>query len=597
MTTMTKLELASGLKLDAADFLESAIGIIGKRGRGKSGLVKVIMEELAGAGLPFVAFDPVGVMWGLRSSFDGKGPGFPVLVVGGSHGDLRLERKAGAEIARAVIQANISCIVDFSEESKAVYREFVKDFSHTLFAINDTPRVVIIEEAPELVPQRLRPDMAEVFEAVERLVSRGRNKGLGVILVSQRAATINKDVLTQVDALFLFGLVSPQDRKAVAEWVEAHDEKGKLEEFERGIAELQRQEAWFWAPEAFGGAFKKIRVRDFITFHPDKTHLRRTGMLESKPVTTDVSGIVARLGVELERLAKAKSETAELPRIRAEAAKWKKQTDDLQRAVADLKMRLASRPASGAELRRAVDAATKDLKAELLTVRSQLKRSTAAIVRIRGIAKTLTEVADGAALGEDILKMERSAARPVPPPPPIVPRRALRVKTVPLEEGEIRLRSGAIRILKEMASRHPMTLTRSQVAQLTGFTASGGTFQTYIGDLRRLGYFEEDTQGGLHVTPEGLNAAGEVPPAPSTHEEIMARWKESFRRGAGDMLQAVVDAGPEGLTEADLAEQTGFTPTGGTFQTYLAELRRNNLIEIQRDEYGRRIRATELLFP
>lgn len=598
MRTMTKLELASGLKLDAADFLESAIGIIGKRGRGKSGLVKVIMEELAQVGLPFVAFDPVGVMWGLRSSFDGKGPGLPVLVVGGSHGDLRLERRAGAEIARAVVQANIPCIVDFSEESKGVYREFVKDFSHTLFAINDTPRVVIIEEAPELVPQRLRPDMAEVFEAVERLVSRGRNKGLGVILVSQRAATINKDVLTQVDALFLFGLVSPQDRKAVAEWVEAHDEKGKLEEFERGIAELQRQEAWFWAPEAFGGAFKKIHVRDFTTFHPDKTHLRRTGMLESKPVTTDVSGIVAKLGVELDRLAKAKSEMAELPRARAEAAKWKRQTDDLQRAVADLKTRLASRPASGPELRRAVDAATKDLKAELVTVRSQLKRSTAAIVRIRGIAKTLTEVADGAALGEDVLKMERSAARPMPSPPvPVARRRIVRVEPMPVEEGEIRLRSGAVRILKEMASRHPMTLTRSQVAQLTGFTASGGTFQTYMGELRRLGYFEEDTQGGVHVTPEGLNAAGEVPPAPSTHEEIMARWKASFRKGAGDMLQAVVDAGTDGLTEADLAEQTGFTPTGGTFQTYLSELRRNNLIEIQRDEYGRRIRATELLFP
>src|SRR5437867_2711125 len=405
-----KLQIASNLALPAEDFLESAIGVIGKRGRGKSGLVKVIMEELVHAGLPFVAFDPVGVMWGLRSSFDGKGPGLPVLIVGGSHADLRLERRAGAEIARSVVQANVSCIVDFSEESKSVYREFVRDFAHTLFAINDTPRVVIIEEAPELVPQRLRPDMMDVFEAVERLVSRGRNKGLGVVLVSQRAATINKDVLTQVDALFLFGLVSPQDRKAVAEWVEAHDEAGKLQEFEAGIAGLERQEAWFWAPEAFGGAFKKIRVRDFTTFHPDKTHLRRTGMLASKPVTTDVSAIVSKLGAQLERLRKERTETTEIPRIRTELAKLKQNPDQLERTVQDLRSKLTSRPASAAELRRAVDEATHELRGELVETRAQLKRSTAAIVRVRSIAKTLTEIADAAALGEDVLKMEKASA-------------------------------------------------------------------------------------------------------------------------------------------------------------------------------------------
>src|SRR3989304_4979431 len=127
-TRRMKLDISTNLKLPAEDALESAIGVIGKRGRGKSGLVKVLMEELVHVGLPFVAFDPVGVMWGLRSSLDGSGPGLPVLVVGGSPGDLRLERRAGAEIARAVVQANISCIVDFSEESKAVYREFVRGF-------------------------------------------------------------------------------------------------------------------------------------------------------------------------------------------------------------------------------------------------------------------------------------------------------------------------------------------------------------------------------------------------------------------------------------------------------------------------------------
>lgn len=292
---MKPLHLAAGLDLPAEDLLESAIGVIAKRGRGKSGTVKVLMEELHHAGLPFVAFDPVGILWGIRSSFDGTGPGLPVLVVGGEHGDLPLDRKGGAKTAQQIIRENVSCVIDFSEEPKAAYREFVRDFAHELFRRNDTPRLVILEEAPELVPQRVMGDRAETFEAVERLVSRGRNKGIGVVLVSQRAATINKDVLTQVDAMIVLGLASPQDRKALGEWIGAWDVKKQAERFDRGLAGLHVQEAWFWSPEAFGGIFRKVKIRPFTTFHPDKTHLRRMGWLKVRPVTADVSGVVARI--------------------------------------------------------------------------------------------------------------------------------------------------------------------------------------------------------------------------------------------------------------------------------------------------------------
>ena len=209
------LHLAPGLAVPAEEFIESATALIGKRGAGKSGGVKVLEEELFHVGLPFITLDPVGVHWGIKSSFDGKSSGLPVLVIGGQHGDLRLDRRAGAEIARAVLEANISCVIDFSEEPKAAYRQFVRDFAQELYAKNGLPgvgaRVVIVEEAPELVPQKVTGDRAETYEAVERLVSRGRNKGIGVVLVSQRAATINKDVLTQVDNLFVRRLVGPQE--------------------------------------------------------------------------------------------------------------------------------------------------------------------------------------------------------------------------------------------------------------------------------------------------------------------------------------------------------------------------------------------------
>lgn len=590
---MKTVDLSKDLRLPAEDLLESAVGVIGKRGRGKSGAVKVLMEELVDAGLPFVAFDPVGVMWGLRSSLDGSGPGMPVLVVGGSHGDLRLERRAGAEIARAVVQANVSCIVDFSEESKGVYREFVRDFSRELFRINDTPRIVIIEEAPELVPQRLRPDMMDVFEAVERLVSRGRNKGLGVVLVSQRTATINKDVLTQVDALLIFGLTSPQDRKTLGEWVEAHGDEGRLKQFEEGIAELHRQEAWFWAPEAFGGIFQKVRIRDFRTFHPDKTHLRRAGLLKAKAVTTDVSAIVSKLGAQMDRLAKQKTEIASTAKLQAEVARLRQRDEQLERTVQDLKGKLSSRPASAGEIRRAVDESTAAVRKELANVRAQLKRSTAALARARTIAKTLGDALDAGVLGGDVLRMQKAEAMPLPPTRP--PPRPAPVVTVVQEpiEGDVVLKAGARRMLEVLAAWHPAPRTRQQVAALSGISPSSGTFSDYLSVLRRSGLLEEDRGGNLRVTLAGLERAGSVRPVSPTHEEVIATWMPKLKAGQRRMLQALLDAQPAGLSREELGERAEISTTSGTFSDYLSYLRRNGLVE----ERDGTIVAAEALYP
>lgn len=574
------IEISRDLKLPAEDLLESAIGIIGKRGRGKSGAVKVFMEELVKANLPFIAFDPVGVMWGIKSSLDGTGPGLPVLVVGGSHGDLRLDRRAGAEIAKAVVEANVSCIIDFSEESKSAYRQFVKDFCHTLFSMNQSPRMVIIEEAPELVPQRMRPDLAETFEAVERLVSRGRNKGIGVTLVSQRSATINKDVLTQVDALFVFGLTSPQDRKALKEWVEAKGEPDKLAQFEEGIAGLQKQEAWFWSPEAFGGIFQKVRIRNFNTFHPDKTHLRRMGLLEKKPSTANIEPIIKKLGAQMERLSKEKTDTAQIPKLQTKIQRLEK---ELERAKAQ------PTKAAPMDIRKAVSEAIKPLQDEIARLKGELRKVQSLSHKVKKAIAILSDVP------EVPVQHQSPEVRVHYPKPPVVRRFVEhRPKPVPVDsEANNSMRSGELRILQVIASKYPLTLTRAQLGTLSGFTPSGGTYNTYFGDLKRRGFVSEDRQGNVQATEPGMEYVGEVPPAPSTHDEILAMWKRNLRAGEGRMLEEIVSAYPDPITKEELAERTEYTFTGGTFNTYLGILRRNGLIRID----GSEITATEVLFP
>lgn len=252
-------------------------GFIGKRGSGKSYGAAVFAEELYAASIPFVVFDPIDVWWGLKVAADGKGKGLPIVVFGKEHADIQLDRTMGKRIAEAVVRDNISCIISTFGMNKTEMREVVADFSERLLQLNNTPRQVIIEEAHEFVPQRVMGAGARCFSAVEALLVMGRNRGIGVTLLNQRMATLNKDLLTQIDVLVAFRSVGPQDRKAFKDWVEVHNEENDehFNTFMKSVPSLPTGEAWVWSPE-FLEAFDRIKFRKRETFHPDREKLGMT---------------------------------------------------------------------------------------------------------------------------------------------------------------------------------------------------------------------------------------------------------------------------------------------------------------------------------
>lgn len=103
-------------------------------------------EEMARAGLPWMCLDPVGVWWGIRAKPDGTPGGYPAVVIGGTHGDLPLDRADGAKIARALISENVCAVIDLSRESKKFWHTFVTDFALELMQLNpQTPRHIFLE--------------------------------------------------------------------------------------------------------------------------------------------------------------------------------------------------------------------------------------------------------------------------------------------------------------------------------------------------------------------------------------------------------------------------------------------------------------------
>lgn len=246
--------------------------LLAKRGAGKSYTGAVMAEEFHKNNIPFVVFDPIDVWWGLRLAKNGKDKGLPVVVFGLEHADIQIDRDMGKRIAQEIVRENVSCVISTFGMPKVAQRHLIAEFAEELLKINNTPRHIFIEEAHEFIPQRVTGALGKCFAAVESLVVMGRNRGLGVTLINQRAATINKDVLTQLDTLIALRNVGPQDRKALRDWVEFHTAEGDFDKFMASLPSLPTGEAWIWSPE-FMNVFERVKIRSRETFHPDREKL------------------------------------------------------------------------------------------------------------------------------------------------------------------------------------------------------------------------------------------------------------------------------------------------------------------------------------
>ena len=270
-------------------------GVGGIRGSGKSVCATNMAEEMCKNNLSWVAFDPVSVWWGLRADRNGKPGGYPVVVIGGKHGDLPLERNAGRRIAEAIAKEPLCMVIDVKQESKKFWHTFMTDLALGLRDQEpEQSRHIFIEEAPEFVPQKTRVDLtARCKEAVERLFRLGRNQGYGGTLIFQRPAIIDKDVMSQCENLIVLRTVGSHDYKALNEWLKAalgtdENQRERLKD----LARLPSGRGYFWSPQWLG-KFLSVQIRQRETFHPGET--RKVGVgaksVELSPVNEAVTRI------------------------------------------------------------------------------------------------------------------------------------------------------------------------------------------------------------------------------------------------------------------------------------------------------------------
>ncbi len=257
-----------GLRLPLS-FVTSTQAILAQKGKGKTYAASVEAEELLDDGQQIVAIDPTDAWYGLRSSPDGRSTGYPIAVFGGDHGDIALEPAGGAVLAEAIVRERFSAIICTDLMTKGQESRFVADFLETLYRKNREAMHLFIDEADIFAPQAPQGDVMRTCGATDDIVRRGRKKGIGCTLITQRASVINKNVLSQADMILALGCSHPLDLDAIDKWVRSNADPAIAKQMLASLPSLPRGDAWAWNPTA--SIFKRITIRERRTFDSGAT--------------------------------------------------------------------------------------------------------------------------------------------------------------------------------------------------------------------------------------------------------------------------------------------------------------------------------------
>jgi len=579
------------LKIDPLDYGSRGAAVLGIRDSGKTYTATLLAEQLYDAGIPFVAFDPVGVWRFLRVPGGGRGArGYPVVVAGGVDGDLPLTPATAPAIVRAAMAEGVSLVIDLFhiDLSKADWKRIVRDCVKVLLHENKAHglRHIFLEEAAEFCPQRVTSDVGAVYAEIEKLARMGGNNRLGFTLINQRAAEVNKAVLELCDNLILHRQKGKNSLEALSKWLDVGGVAGG-KDLVRTLSTLPTGQAYCWLGQTDRAELVEIQAKRSL--HPDRRVMRGDpDAAPAKPV--DATGFVDAMQKALPEI-EAAAEASDPKRLQARIRELegKLAQNEVAQATNDEieTQRLASKTAGYAQ---GYDAGAKAMLAKLQDSEAQAAKSAMQVLDglSQGLADakvTLGCIYENALQARMLAVEEVREAKGLPPTPAPVARQASQPnqKKAPVCQPDgVRNPLGAERKpLQVLVDRHPAAFTDAQWATLAGLKRSGGTWGQYKSRLKTAGYVEQD--GNLwRASALGLAA---LPAGTIATDDPIQKWKQALGAGPSRMLDVFL-ANPAGsLSRQDIAKAVELEPTGGTFGQYLSRLKANGLIEKTGDLY------------
>lgn len=578
------LKIADGLSLPM-DVVTQTLAVLAKRRAGKSYAMRRLVEQLFKAGQQIVLVDPKGDQWGIRSSADGKAPGLPMMILGGERGDIPLEASSGEIVAKLVVEERISVLLDLSPFRKHEVSTFMTAFLENLYRLKAreiyrTPMMLVIDEADAIAPQKPQKGEERMLGAAEDIVRRGGQRGIGCVLVTQRSAVLNKNVLTQAQILIVLRTIAPQDLAAMDAWIDVHGEPHQRKTLMESLPSLPIGDAWFWSPgwPTIDGIFKRVHVLPIDTFDSGASPKPGVKPIEPKRLADiDLDAVKGQMAATIE---KAKAEDPKL--LRAEIAR-------LRREAAEMQPVEIQRAALASEYNRGFREGEMD---GVKTVAERLRPLIHAAQEM--IGRLDNELARDTTLPPGWLMGFNQATAPAGwtirakgniPPSAQASRPAAQQPIAVAASGLPK----AERLILTALAQYPQGRSKVQVALLTGYAKNGGSFNNSLGALRSKGWIEGRGEN-LTITQSGKEALGEHQPLP-VGSDLLEHWCGRLGKAERSILQALAFAYPAAISKAEVGNRTGYEPNGGSFNNALGRLRTLELI-VGRGE----LRASDNLF-
>jgi uncharacterized protein len=506
-----------------------------------------------------VVADPKGDWWGLLFGRDGKSPGLPFVVLGGEHGHIKLESGAGELVARMVVTERVSLVLDLSEFRKHEVATFMTAFMENLYRLkaqeqHRTPMMLIIDEADAIAPQRPQKGEERMLGAVEDLVRRGGQRGIGVTMITQRSAVLNKNVLTQIGILIVLRTIAPQDLTAMEAWIQVHGSLAQADEMMTSLPSLPIGTGWVWAPgwPDGDGIFQRSAFLLPDTFDSSKTPGQSKAILPKNAADVDLEAFKRDMAATIAK------HQADDPRL-------------LRRRIQELEKQVAHGGSKGKVPEARIVERPVLKEAQLTKLRVLITRAEQALERAGTvIAKPVEALRAELKSVLETLALVRQPIAPAPGaqrayahdrPPSASPRQpaatsnggsARAAAAGGRADGSLPPGERAVLIA---AAQYPDGLTREQATILTAYKRSSR--DAYIQRLMGKGYVELRA-GDVYATPAGIAALGsDYEPLP-TGPDLQRYWLERLPPGERVVLEAAIRAYPQMVDREGISEATGY---------------------------------------
>ena len=544
------------LELDLPTLVDTRLLIQANSGGGKSWLLRLVAER---AGIQTIVLDNEGEFASLREAVD-------VLLVGAG-GELPANPRHAALLARRLLEYKVSAVVDLYELKLSDRRRFVKLFLESLIHLPRElwrPTLVILDEAHLYCPERGSGE-AESTEAVISLMSQGRKRGYAGVIATQRLSKLHKDAAAEANNVIIGRTWLDADQ------ARAGDALGLSKADRLKLRDVRQGEFY-----VFGPAFGQPGVVRFRSDQVRTTHPRpgQRHLLTAPAPSRAIRGVLGKF--------------ADLPQeaedeIRGLDDEARRRIAELEHQIKQLNAAPAAHQMDHVVVERAVTAA---VERERAVWRRKLEQGGA---RFRQLAAGLASTGQSLATLKGLLEETERGWLAPPAADTTTPELSLNHRpertTKPANDrgasaesfaGARKLAAGERRILTALA-QYPQGRSKVQVAVLTGYAATGGGFNNYLGALRSQELIEGDGDR-LMITGAGLRILGSWEPLPSG-PDLVDYWRARLGKAERLILETLTEVYPAGLNKEEVATRAGYEANGGGFNNALGRLRTLELVE------------------